>query len=60
MQDLIPRCWAVNPNDRPSFQAIFEAFKVHEFVSLPGADGQAISRAVSEVLKAEEKQLPSN
>jgi serine/threonine protein kinase len=53
MQKLIPRCWSLNPNDRPSFESIICDFDSCGFSILPGADGRAISEAVSEVLKAE-------
>jgi TPR repeat protein/tRNA A-37 threonylcarbamoyl transferase component Bud32 len=53
MQQLIPRCWSSDPNDRPSFQAILDEFQGCGFAILPGADGNAISQAVSEILAVE-------
>jgi serine/threonine protein kinase len=56
MKGLIPRCWSVNPNDRPSFEAIFNEFRSCDFAILPGVDKEAISRAVSAVLAEEQKR----
>jgi hypothetical protein len=55
MQELIPQCWFVNPAERPSLREIFELFASCGFAILPGADGTAIGRAVSEVLAAEKR-----
>jgi serine/threonine protein kinase len=57
MRELIPRCWSKNPNDRPSFQDIFETFAGCGFAILPDADATAISQAVSEVLQVENALL---
>jgi serine/threonine protein kinase len=58
MHELIPRCWSLTSTDRPSFEEIFDSFSACKFAILPGADGEAISRSVSEVLELE-KQHPS-
>jgi hypothetical protein len=55
--ELIPRCCAVNPSDRPSFGEIFCKFEECEFRLLPGANSIAIAKYVREVLDLEESQM---
>jgi serine/threonine protein kinase len=38
MQNLISRCWSLNPGDRPSFDQILEEFQRSNFAIVPGAD----------------------
>jgi hypothetical protein len=38
MQNLIARCWSLNPEDRPSFDEILEEFWKCDFAIVPGAD----------------------
>jgi serine/threonine protein kinase len=42
MQDVIARCWAMKPNDRPSFNDILRQFEVQDFAIFPNADARAI------------------
>jgi hypothetical protein len=58
MQDLLSRCWSLNPICRPSFQAIFDQFQASGWTILPGTDAKTISESVSEVI-ALEHQLNS-
>jgi serine/threonine protein kinase len=53
MRNLIPRCWSAGPSQRPSFEEILELFRSCQFAILPGTDGAAIERTVSEVLEVE-------
>jgi serine/threonine protein kinase len=38
IQNLIARCWSLNPEDRPSFDQILEEFQTCNFAIVPGAD----------------------
>jgi serine/threonine protein kinase len=38
MQDLIPRCWAIDPDRRPTFDDIIRDFAAAEFRIVPSAD----------------------
>jgi serine/threonine-protein kinase len=42
MQELIPRCWSMDPDHRPSFEDILELFREDAFSILPNADPTAI------------------
>jgi serine/threonine protein kinase len=50
IQNLISRCWSLDPAKRPSFGEIFNAFQSHHFDIFPGADPQPIRTFVSGVL----------
>jgi serine/threonine protein kinase len=54
MQKWIPRYCSWTASDRPSFAEIHNEFASRGFAILPGADADAISKAVSDVLQAEE------
>jgi serine/threonine-protein kinase len=55
MQDLIPRCWSANPDDRPSFGEILELFQRHQFRLLPNADAKAIQEFCGAILEWERR-----
>jgi hypothetical protein len=38
MQNLITRCWSLDPKDRASFDEILEEFQKFDFAIVPGAD----------------------
>jgi hypothetical protein len=42
MQELIPRCWAMDPESRPSFEDILNEFQANGFCILPDADAMRI------------------
>jgi serine/threonine protein kinase len=42
MQNLIPRCWSMNPEDRPSFDEILNEFQAANLAIIPGADPEQI------------------
>jgi hypothetical protein len=42
MQNLITRCWSLNPGDRPSFDEILEEFWKCDFAIVPGADSNEL------------------
>jgi serine/threonine protein kinase len=50
MQGLIPRCWAMCPDNRPSFEDIFMEFQEAHFDVLAEADAFMISEYVAGVL----------
>jgi TPR repeat protein len=51
MQNLIGRCWSLNPSDRPSFRDIFLEFKSSGWEILPGISVDRIAQSVSEVTR---------
>jgi serine/threonine protein kinase len=53
MQNLIDRCWSLNPDDRPSFRAIFNEFSARGWAILPDADADLIGESVAGVLSLE-------
>jgi serine/threonine protein kinase len=58
MVDLIPWCWQDNPDERPSFQAIFELFEAAKFEIIPGTNVPEI-RGYCEAVLAWEEQNPA-
>jgi serine/threonine protein kinase len=50
MQDLIPRCWSLNPEMRPSFDDIIREFRLANFAIVPDADCAVVSAYVQGVL----------
>jgi hypothetical protein len=42
MKSMISRCWAQDPDDRPSFPAVLMELKQIEFKILPGVDSAAV------------------
>jgi hypothetical protein len=50
MQGLIPRCWAMNPESRPSFEDILDEFRVNNFALFPAVDATAVREYVTGVL----------
>jgi serine/threonine protein kinase len=42
MQNLIPRCWSLNPGDRPSFEEILDEFRLWDFAIIPDADSDKL------------------
>jgi serine/threonine protein kinase len=59
MQDLIPRCWAHDPQNRPSFQDIFDEFQTVDFEILPSVNRSFLKQSVSEVLAWEAENAAS-
>jgi serine/threonine protein kinase len=55
MQELIPKCWQRNPDERPSFQDILNLFDYHHFAILPGADETKIAEFHEDILDWEER-----
>jgi hypothetical protein len=53
MQNLIKRCWSLDPSERPSFQDILNEFEMNRWGILPGVDAKIIQDSVSEVIKQE-------
>ena len=48
--DLIEKCWAQNPDDRPTFVDIMNAWKNHD-AAFRGADLKAVSKAIKRIEK---------
>jgi serine/threonine protein kinase len=46
MQELIRRCWSMNPECRPSFDEIMTEFRTEMFELLPGADSSRLGNYV--------------
>jgi serine/threonine protein kinase len=55
MQDLIPRCWSANPDDRPTFSEILALFQHHQFGLLPNADMTGIRDFCEAILEWERR-----
>jgi TPR repeat protein len=53
LENLIRRCWSLNPSERPSFEAIFNEFVANGWDILPDADSDLIAKSVSKVLSLE-------
>jgi serine/threonine protein kinase len=49
MQDLIHRCWSMNPESRPSFHSILSEFTSAEFDIVPGALAVRVREYVEEI-----------
>jgi TPR repeat protein len=49
MQDLIPRCWSMDPDMRPTFDEIIQAFKAVAFFIIPRADAKKLYEYVIRV-----------
>jgi hypothetical protein len=49
MQALIPRCWSMNPEKRPTFDDIIREFKAENFRIVPGADVVRVARYVEDI-----------
>jgi serine/threonine protein kinase len=49
MKSLISRCWAQNPDDRPSFPEILEELKRTDFKIMPDVDSSRVREFVSEI-----------
>jgi serine/threonine protein kinase len=50
MRDLIRRCWAMNPEDRPSFGEILGDFQSVDFMIVPEADPRFVGDYVRGIL----------
>jgi serine/threonine protein kinase len=50
MQSLIARCWSMNPQSRPSFEAIFVELQLNGFDNFPDADPRVIREYVTGIL----------
>jgi serine/threonine protein kinase len=55
MQNLIPRCWSMDPTKRPSFDDIFNEFAAQEFELFTGTDSVSVRNFVWGVLAWEER-----
>jgi TPR repeat protein/serine/threonine protein kinase len=53
MQNLIRRCWSLNPAERPSFQDILQEFSASGWAILPHADPKVIEESVLKVIRLE-------
>jgi hypothetical protein len=53
MQALIPRCWSMNPKQRPTFDEIIREFKAAGFRIVPGADTVKVAKYVEGIEKWE-------
>jgi serine/threonine protein kinase len=49
MQALIPRCWSMNPEKRPTFDEIIREFKAENFRIVPGADVVRVAAYVEDI-----------
>jgi hypothetical protein len=59
MQSLITRCWSLNSEDRPSFDAILEELRGNDFTVFPGASSRKVFEYVRSVLDWEMCNLKS-
>jgi serine/threonine protein kinase len=57
MQDLIRRCWSLDPDERPGFAMIIKEFEYAGFVIVPGANEQRVRDFVQGVLQWEGRSL---
>jgi serine/threonine protein kinase len=46
MKDVIERCWSMNPDDRPSFDSLIDAFMTGEYDIVPGANLERVREYV--------------
>jgi serine/threonine protein kinase len=53
MRELIEECWAQNPDERPSFEDIFERLQGMAFRVMPGVNSAKVLRFVDEVIALE-------
>jgi serine/threonine protein kinase len=60
MQLLIPRCWSMNPDNRPSFEDIFLEFQAAQFDIVPGADAFLVREYSCGVLAWETRAAASH
>jgi hypothetical protein len=60
MQGLIPRCWSMIPENRPSFEDIFMEFQGVEFNIIPQASAFHIREYVCGVLAWEGQAAASH
>jgi serine/threonine protein kinase len=58
MKNLIPRCWSMKPQDRPSFDDILNEFQAQNLEIVPEADSELIRNFLCGVL-AWEARAPS-
>jgi hypothetical protein len=56
MQGLIHRCWAQNPDDRPSFSDIMVEFEGRDFDLFPGCKGDEIRAFCDGVVRWENER----
>jgi TPR repeat protein len=49
MQNLIRRCWSMNPEARPSFNEILDEFRDSNFSLFPGADSEELAGYVYDI-----------
>jgi hypothetical protein len=53
LQQLIRKCWSRAPDERPSFEDIFNLFKDENWEILPEADAMRVAASVSQVTRLE-------
>jgi hypothetical protein len=46
---MIVACWATNPDDRPSFEDIFEVLDLADFAFYSDVDSDSVRRFIDEV-----------
>jgi serine/threonine protein kinase len=59
MQNLIPRCWSMDSQSRPSFEDIFLELQSRDFNIFPGADRRVIREYVTGILAWEARSALS-
>jgi hypothetical protein len=60
MQQLIAKCWSMDPESRPSFDDILNDFRDHSFALIPGANASLVREYVCGVLLWESKCAESH
>jgi serine/threonine protein kinase len=55
MQDLIPRCWSKDPNERPSFGDILALFQAHDFALFSSAKAATVRAYCADIREWEGK-----
>jgi TPR repeat protein len=60
MQNLIPRCWSINPANRPSFNEILNEIQAANLEIIPGADPERIRDFLIGVLAWEARSSSVN
>jgi serine/threonine protein kinase len=56
MKSMISRCWAQDPDDRPSFADVLEELKQIEFKILSGVDGSAVGEFLTGISRKQMKR----
>jgi serine/threonine protein kinase/TPR repeat protein len=56
MQELIARCWSMDPDKRPTFDEIINDFKSARFQIVPGAEAEKLGLYVADLEKWEKEE----